>query len=56
MVKKVVDVWGTAIVQLNCHLHPLNTIASSYRAALRHLEEENKLIGKDCCCEKKVYR
>ena len=41
------EAWHKTINELNCHLHPLNTIASSSRSALRQLETSSfKLFGK----------
>jgi hypothetical protein len=35
--------------EMNCHLHPLDTIATSYRSTLMYLENEScKLFGNDC--------
>jgi hypothetical protein len=47
-VKKLEEVCGTNILQLNCHLHLLDTMASSCRAALRREEEKSRLFGNDC--------
>ena len=41
--------WGKYLNELNCHLHPLDSVASSVRAALKKLEESRgSLFGKDC--------
>lgn len=43
--------WGKNINELNCHLHPLETIASSVRSVLKHCEPEDlskKLFGSEC--------
>ena len=41
--------WHKVLNELNCHLHPLDTIASTTRAALKSVEPETgKLFGKDC--------
>ena len=43
------EAWHKTLNELNCHLHPLDTIASSSRSALRKLEsEKGKLFGNDC--------
>ena len=43
------EAWHKPINELNCHLHPLDSIASSSRTALRQLETlSGKLFGKDC--------
>ncbi len=43
------DTWGRSVNELNCHLHPLEIIASSLRSALKNTETEpGKLFGKDC--------
>ena len=41
--------WDKTLNELNCHLHPLDSIASATRSALKHLEEaRGHLYGKDC--------
>ena len=41
--------WGKELNELNYHLHPLDTIASVCRSALKALETETgTLFGKDC--------
>jgi len=44
--------WQKSLTELNCHLHPLDTIASSVRAVLKkeqNIEKsEKKLFGSDC--------
>ena len=41
--------WGKILTELNCHLHPLDTVASSVRSALKQLEtSKGKLFGNDC--------
>ena len=41
--------WGKTLTELNCHLHPLDTVASSARSALKQLEtSKGKLFGNDC--------
>ena len=37
-VRKVNEKWGKTLNELNCHLHPLDTIASSCRSTLKALE------------------
>ncbi|ELU17089.1 hypothetical protein CAPTEDRAFT_216396 [Capitella teleta] len=42
------ETWNRSLNQLNCHLHPLDTIASTCRSTLRKLEPSHgKLFGKD---------
>uniref|UniRef100_UPI00358E1E6C uncharacterized protein n=1 Tax=Myxine glutinosa TaxID=7769 RepID=UPI00358E1E6C len=46
---KVEERWGKCLNELHCHLHPLDTIASSCRAALKKVEvEKGALYGTDC--------
>ncbi|KAK6168188.1 hypothetical protein SNE40_022065 [Patella caerulea] len=41
--------WKKTLNELHCHLHPLDSIASSTRAALKRLEEtKGKIYGNDC--------
>ena len=41
--------WNKTLHQLNCHLHPLDTIASQCRSTLKTLENsKGKLYGNDC--------
>ena len=48
-ISKVCATWGKILNELNCHLHPLDTIAISCRPALKSLENEKcKLFGNDC--------
>ena len=48
-IQKINETWDKSLNELNCHLHPLDTIASSCRAALKALEtEKGQLYGKDC--------
>ena len=43
------EAWEKTLNELNCHLHPLDTIASSARSALKQLETvKDKLFGTDC--------
>ena len=40
--------WGKSLNELHCNLHPLDSIASAVRAALKKLEEgRGKVFGKD---------
>ena len=46
---RVCEEWGKSMNELNCHLHPLDTIASSTRSTLKSLEMgKGKLFGNDC--------
>ena len=48
-VRRIEQRWDTDLHQLHCHLHPLDTIASSCRSALKKLEKERgTLFGNDC--------
>ncbi len=40
---------GKSLNELNCHLHPLDTIATATKSAIKqHETERGKLFGKDC--------
>ncbi|XP_070196680.1 uncharacterized protein, partial [Littorina saxatilis] len=48
-IEKLKGAWGKPLNELNCHLHPLDTVASTCRSALKNLEsEKGALFGKDC--------
>ena len=48
-IAKLEEMWGKHLNELNCHLHPLDTIATSCWSALKSLEEKKgQLYGKDC--------
>jgi len=48
--------WGKGLNELNCHLHPLDTMASSCRSALKHMETgRGELFGKDCLAGNLVF-
>ena len=48
-IRLVEDVWSKSLNELNCHLHPLDTIATACRTALKKLESSRgSLFGKDC--------
>lgn len=50
-IKEVCEVWHKNINQLNCHLHPLDTIASSTRSTLKKLETaKGSLFGQRWEC------
>jgi hypothetical protein len=54
-ISKVCATWGKNLNELNCHLHPLDTIAVSCRSALQSLESEScQLFGNDCMAVKIV--
>lgn len=41
--------WGKSLNELYCHLHPLDSIATSVRSALKkHKESRGTVFGKDC--------
>ncbi|XP_065662531.1 uncharacterized protein LOC136085171 [Hydra vulgaris] len=42
-------VWQKSLNELNCHLHPLDTMTSSCKSSLKALEtSKGKLFGRDC--------
>ena len=48
-ITRVCEVWGKNLNELNCHLHPLDTIATATKASLTSCEpEKGQLFGKDC--------
>ena len=41
--------WNKVLNELNCHLHPLDCVASSARSSLKSAEtSKGKLFGNDC--------
>ena len=52
-IRLVNEAFGKTLIEVNCHLHPLDTIATRCRTALRSLEtEKSKLFGNGCLAEK----
>ena len=51
-IQKVQGIWNKPLNEMNCHLHPLDSIATSCRIALKKIEEteqlKGKLFGNDC--------
>ena len=48
-IARIENTWGKSLNELNCHLHPLDTIASSSRSTLKAAEnQKGKLFGTDC--------
>ena len=51
-VELVNEMWKKQLVELNCHLHPLDSLATKTRAALKIDEKERalsrKVFGQDC--------
>ncbi|XP_065660553.1 uncharacterized protein LOC136084481 [Hydra vulgaris] len=48
-VTKLNTFWQKSLNELNCHLHPLDTITSACKASLQALEtSKGKLFGRDC--------
>jgi len=48
-IQKLMETWGKPLNELNCNLHPLDTIATSCRSALKSLEtQRGQLYGDDC--------
>ncbi|XP_055896517.1 uncharacterized protein LOC129928088 [Biomphalaria glabrata] len=46
---KLNALWGKTLNELNCHLHPLDSISKGCRLALKSLQtERSSLIGSDC--------
>jgi len=46
---KVCKEWGKNFIELNCHLHPLETISMSWRTALKNQQNESgQFHGGDC--------
>nr|XP_047126045.1 uncharacterized protein LOC124807754 [Hydra vulgaris]XP_047126048.1 uncharacterized protein LOC124807754 [Hydra vulgaris]XP_047126050.1 uncharacterized protein LOC124807754 [Hydra vulgaris] len=54
-IRKIGETWGKSLNELNCHLHPLDTIATSCRSTLKSLELDScELYGNDCIAAKIV--
>ena len=54
-IRIVNEVFGKSLIEVNCHLHPLDTIATKCRSALLSLEtEKSKLFGQGCLAEKVI--
>ena len=48
-IRLVNEVWEKELNELNCHLHPLDSIASACRTTLKKLQDTSGfLFGKDC--------
>lgn len=50
-IERLENSWGKKINELNCHLHPQETIATECRKALKQREPSNilkKMLGSDC--------
>ena len=50
-IQRLEDTWAKPLQQLNCHLHPLDTIASSARSVLKAYQPgdiKGKVYGQDC--------
>ena len=46
---RVCDVWGKNLNELNCHLHPLDTVATATKVSLAQCgPETGQLFGNDC--------
>lgn len=43
------ETWGKQLTELNCHLHPLDTIAKDVGAALKRIEKEHGLDKEGRC-------
>lgn len=56
-IQKVNSAWDKSLNELNCHLHPLDSISTACRSALKSLEStKGKLFGKDCVIENLVVQ
>ena len=54
-ISKICNTWGKNLNELNCHLHPLDTIAISCREVLKSLEFDRcQLFGNECMAVKVV--
>ena len=42
------EAFGKTLIEVNCHLHPLDTIATRCRTALRSLETEKSKLFRNC--------
>ena len=53
-IRIVNETFGTTLIEVNCHLHPLDTIATKARGALKSLESgsESKLFDIGCLAKK----
>ena len=54
---RIVKALKTTLLEVNCHLHPLDTIATKCRSTLQSLEhgiEKSKLFGQGCRAEKVI--
>eukprot|EP00112_Aurelia_sp_Birch-Aquarium-sp1_P010535 Seg2246.2 transcript_id=Seg2246.2/GoldUCD/mRNA.D3Y31 product="hypothetical protein" protein_id=Seg2246.2/GoldUCD/D3Y31 len=48
-VRVINDYWGKSLNELNCHLHPLDSVSSCCRSALKKEDgTQGTLFGKDC--------
>ena len=48
-VQKLCEAWDKSLNKLNCHLHPLETITTSCKKAVKFLEKERgTLLGNEC--------
>ena len=48
-IRLVNSAWNKTITELNCHLHPLDSVATNVRSALKSLQtEKGSLWGSDC--------
>ena len=43
--------WGTNLIEMNCHLHPLDTMATKTKAALSEYQND----GKECNAAIVIY-
>ena len=47
--------FGTTLVEVNCHLHPIDSIASKSKSTLKSLEtSKSRLFGAGCSAEKVI--
>ena len=56
-IRKVNETWDKSLNQLNCHLHPLDTIASTCRSTMKSLEtSQGEVYGNDCVIANIVFQ
>ena len=56
-IRIVNEAFKTTLLEVNCHLHPLDTIATKCRSTLKSLEhgiEKSKLFGQGCRADKVI--
>ena len=59
VVKKLNEIWGKDLLELNCNLHPLDGFSSHVREGLQKIEAEDpqmKVTCQDCCAANFLYQ